>query len=115
MPGVSIHSGVAREVLWRVMSRATAVLCPAKWDEPFGLVAAEALATGTPVIAFRRGALEEVVADGETGSVMPPGDVNGAAQALKRIGSIPRQGCRRRAQSHLRPERSPDAHFHLHA
>ena len=37
--GVSIHSGVAREVLWRVMGRAAAVLCPAGWDEPFGLVA----------------------------------------------------------------------------
>ena len=114
MPGVTIHAGVAREVLWRVMSRAAAVLCPAKWDEPFGLVAAEALATGTPVIAFRRGALEEVVADGETGFVVPPGDVNGAAQALKRIGSIRRQACRRHAESHLSLERSLDAHVRLY-
>src|SRR5207244_8283623 len=97
LPRVTIHSGVTREVLWLVMSLATAVLCPAKWDEPFGLVAAEALATGTPVIAFRRGALEEVVADGETGFVVPPGDVNGAAQALKGIGYIRRRARRRHA------------------
>ena len=114
MPGVTIHPGVAREVLWRVMSRAAAVLCPAKWDEPFGLVAAEALATGTPVIAFRRGALEEVVADGETGFVVPPADVNGAAQALMRIGSIRRAACRRHAEAHLSLDRSLDAHIRLY-
>src|SRR5439155_987367 len=89
--GVSIHSGVAREVLWRVMGRAAAVLCPAKWDEPFGLVAAEAQATGTPVVAFRRGALEEVVVDGETGFLASPGDVDGAAQAVTQLAAAIRE------------------------
>ena len=112
--GVSIHSGVPREALWRIMARAAAVLCPANWDEPFGLVAAEAQATGTPVIAFRRGALEEVVADGETGFLVPAGDVKGAAQALTRIGSIGRPACRRHAEAHLTLDRSLDAHIRLY-
>ena len=112
--GVSIHSGVAREVLWRVMGRAAAVLCPAKWDEPFGLVAAEAQATGTPVVAFRRGALEEVVVDGETGFLASPGDVDGAAQAVMRIESIGRPACRRHAETHLSLDRSLDAHERLY-
>ena len=114
LSGVSIHSGVPREVLWRIMSRAAAVLCPANWDEPFGLVAAEAQATGTPVIAFRRGALEEVVADGESGFLVPARDVNGAARALMRIGSIRRAACRRHAEAHLTLDRSLDAHIRLY-
>ena len=42
----------------RAMARAAVVLCPSRWDEPFGLAAAEAQACGTPVVAFRRGGLE---------------------------------------------------------
>jgi len=46
------------------------LLAPITWDEPFGLVLAEALACGTPVVVFRRGAAPEVVQDGETGFVV---------------------------------------------
>ena len=46
------------------MARAAVVLCPARWEEPFGMVAAEAQACGTPVVAFGRGALGEVIVDG---------------------------------------------------
>jgi len=112
--GVTIHSGVARAELWPVMARAAAVLCPARWDEPFGLVAAEAQVTGTPVIAFRRGALEEVVSDGETGFLVPPGDIDAAARALMRIESIRRPACRRHAETHLSLDRSLDAHERLY-
>ena len=49
------------------MARAAVVLCPARWDEPFGMVAAEAQACGTPVVAFSRGALDEVIVDAVTG------------------------------------------------
>jgi len=112
--GVTVHSGVPREILWGVMARAAAVLYPAKWEEPFGLAAAEAQATGTPVIAFRRGALGEVVSDGETGFLVPPGDVKGAAQAVMRIGSIRRSACRRHAETDLSLDRSLDAHERLY-
>ena len=56
-PGVTVHQGVPRTSLWQAMARAAVVLCPARWDEPFGLAAAEAQACGTPVVAFRRGGL----------------------------------------------------------
>src|SRR5207244_11627023 len=59
-PGVTLHRGVPRTWLWEAMARAAVVLYPARWDEPFGLAAAEAQACGTPVVAFRRGGLGEV-------------------------------------------------------
>jgi glycosyltransferase involved in cell wall biosynthesis len=66
------------------MSHALAVLCPARWEEPFGMVAAEAQACGTPVVAYRRGGLQEVIVDGFTGFLVPPDDVCAAADALIR-------------------------------
>ena len=51
-PDIRIVDALVRRDLWRLMSRCAAVLCPAQWDEPFGLVAAEAQAAGTPVVAF---------------------------------------------------------------
>src|ERR1700730_11385350 len=99
--GVTIHGGVIRSELWRIMADASAVLCPAKWAEPFGMVAAEAQAAGTPVIAYRRGALPEVVVDGRTGFVVQPDDMAAAARALLAVRTIDRQACRRHAEGHL--------------
>ena len=53
-PDVSVHRAVPRPDLWAAMARAAVVLCPAMWDEPFGMLAAEAQACGTPVVAFKR-------------------------------------------------------------
>ena len=113
-PGVAIHGGLIRTELWRVMARACAVLCPAKWDEPFGMVAAEAQAAGTPVIAYRRGALREVIVDRRTGFLVPPDDVAAAAQALSAINTLERSACRRHAVEHLNLEASLDAHERLY-
>ena len=85
-PGVTMHQGVPRTSLWEAMARAAVVLYPARWDEPFGLAAAEAQACGTPVVAFRRGGLSEVIADGVTGFLVPPDDIGAAARAVSRGG-----------------------------
>ena len=61
-PGVTVHPGVPRAALWEFMARAAVVVCPSRWDEPFGLAAAEAQACGTPVVAFRRGGLRRSAA-----------------------------------------------------
>ena len=100
-PAVSFHAPLPRTVLWRHFAEARAVLCPSDVDESFGLVAAEAQATGTPVVAFARGALPEVVEDGVTGVLVEPGDVRAAATAVARIGSIDRARCRAHAVEHL--------------
>ena len=73
---------------------------PARWDEPFGLAAAEAQACGTPVVAFRRGGLSEVIVDGVTGFLVPPDDVGAAAEAMPKAAGLSRP-CREHAEGRL--------------
>jgi glycosyltransferase involved in cell wall biosynthesis len=58
---------------------------PSRYQEPFGMVAAEAMMRGVPVVASRVGGLSEIVSDGETGLLVAPQDVGGLAQALLRL------------------------------
>ena len=78
------------------------------------MAAAEAQACGTPVVAFRRGALGEVIADGLTGFLVPPGDMRAAADAVARTAEISRPACRDHAEAHLDLERSLEAHEQLY-
>jgi glycosyltransferase involved in cell wall biosynthesis len=75
-----------------LLSGAAALLMPVEWDEPFGLVMIEALACGTPVIGFPRGAVPEVVRDDETGFLCR--SVDEAAAAVGRLGRIDRRRAR---------------------
>ncbi|HLQ57204.1 MAG TPA: glycosyltransferase [Streptosporangiaceae bacterium] len=113
-PGVAVHQAVPRTLVWVAMARAAVVLYPARWDEPFGMAAAEAQACGTPVVAFRRGGLGEVIADGVTGFLVPPDDIQAAADAVGRAAGISRPACRDHAEGHLDLERSLDAHERLY-
>src|SRR5262249_61969126 len=113
-PGVTMHQGVPRPSLWEAMARASVVLYPARWDEPFGLAAAEAQACGTPVIAFRRGGLGEVIVDGVTGFLVPPDDIRAAAAAVSKAAGISRLACREHAETRLDLELSLDAHERLY-
>jgi glycosyltransferase involved in cell wall biosynthesis len=113
-PGVTVHQGVPRTSLWQAMARAAVVLCPARWDEPFGLAAAEAQACGTPVVAFRRGGLPEVIVDHVTGFLVPPDDIRAAAEAVAQVPGISRPACRAHAETRLDLELSLDAHERLY-
>ena len=113
-PGVAVHDAVPRAWLWAAMARAAVVLCPSRWDEPFGLAAAEAQACGTPVVAFRRGGLSEVIVDGRTGFLVPPDDVRAAAEAVPKVAEISRTACREHAEGQLDLELSLDAHEGLY-
>ena len=68
------------------LSGAIALLVPIDWPEPFGLVMIEAMACGTPVIAFNRGSVPEVIEDGLTGFIVE--DINGAIGAVDRLGTF---------------------------
>jgi glycosyltransferase involved in cell wall biosynthesis len=74
------------------LSKAVALLFPIDWPEPFGLVMIEALACGTPVIAFRGGSVEEIIEDGVTGFIVD--SIEEAVEAVQRIPSIDRRQCR---------------------
>ena len=113
-PGVTIRCGVQRTSLWEAMARVAVVLYPSRWDEPFGLGAAEAQACGTPVVAFDRGGLAEVIAEGVTGFLVPPDDVRAAADAVSKAAGISRSACREHAESQLDLEVSLDAHERLY-
>jgi glycosyltransferase involved in cell wall biosynthesis len=113
-PGVDVYAAVPQTALWEAMARAAVVLCPARWEEPFGMVAAEAQACGAPVVAFRRGALEEVIVDGTTGFLVEPGDHQAAADAVNRGPALSRWACREHAESNLDIDRSLDAHEELY-
>jgi glycosyltransferase involved in cell wall biosynthesis len=82
-----------------LLSRAKAVLFPIDWEEPFGLVMTEAMACGTPVIATPRGSVPEVIADGETGFIVPVETYpESATEALKRVAEIDPRACRDRVE-----------------
>jgi len=82
---------------WYRHARAT--LFPIQWGEPFGLVLVESMACGTPVIAFNKGAVSEIVVDGKTGFVVDSmTDMN---EAVGRIDSIDPHECREHMQNHF--------------
>ena len=114
-PGVAIHGGVPRVTLWDAIGAASVVLCPARWEEPFGMVAAEAQACGTPVVAYKRGALAEVIVDQVTGFLVAADDMAAAVAAVARVPSLSRPRCRQHAERELDLERSLDAHERLYA
>jgi glycosyltransferase involved in cell wall biosynthesis len=71
-----------------LLGSAAALLMPVEWEEPFGIVMAEAMACGTPVIGFPRGSLPEVVCDGVNGYLCP--GVAEAARAVAQLGALDR-------------------------
>jgi glycosyltransferase involved in cell wall biosynthesis len=77
-----------------VLGNASALLMPLRWDEPFGLIVAEAMAMGTPVIAWNRGAMPELIRDGETGFLVD--SVEAGASAVNNLGQIDSADCRER-------------------
>lgn len=95
-----------------VLGSATAVLNPICWPEPFGLVTAEALACGTPVLAFPNGAAPEIIDDGETGFLCT--DESDMVNALSRVGSIDRRACRAAAEQRFDMARMASDHERLY-
>jgi glycosyltransferase involved in cell wall biosynthesis len=88
-PTLDVRSDLLRE--------AAALVNPITWPEPFGLVMIEALASGTPVLAFPHGAAPEIVEHGRTGFLA--GTERGLADAVHRLGELDRHACRRAAET----------------
>jgi glycosyltransferase involved in cell wall biosynthesis len=83
---------VTGEVKRSLFAHAKALLMPIRWNEPFGMVMVEALACGTPVIAFPEGAAHELVIDGSTGFIVD--DEQAMTAAIGRVGTIAPRTCR---------------------
>ncbi len=107
-PEVQYLGVLHRAEVWRWMSRAQAVLFPSRWEEPFGLVMAEAMAAGAPVIAFRRGAAPEVIIDNQTGFLIEPENVEQAAAAVEEVARLDRAECRRHISANFSQQKMLD-------
>jgi glycosyltransferase involved in cell wall biosynthesis len=93
-----------------LLGRASALIFPIVWPEPFGLVMIEAMACGTPVVAYGNGAVPEVVKDGETGFVVPQtAGVDGLSRAVEQVTRIDRAHCRSHVEAHFTEEKMLDS------
>jgi len=92
-PGVELVGEIGDDRKAEFLSGAIALLMPIDWPEPFGLVMIEAMACGTPVIAFNRGSVPEIIEDGLTGFVVR--DIESAIRAVGRIDTLSRPLIRR--------------------
>ena len=72
----------ARETVWDLLAAVDVVAVPSLWPDPLPRSVMEAMAAGRPVVAYRTGGVPEMVADGETGILVEPGDVDGLARGL---------------------------------
>lgn len=92
---ISSEQALTREEVIFLMQGAKAFLMTINWEEPFGLVMAESMSCGTPVIGFNRGSVSEVIVDGKTGFIVDPQEgVEGLKKALEKLPSIKFQDCR---------------------
>ena len=87
----------------RLLGNACALLHPIQFDEPFGLSVIESMACGTPVIAFNRGSMPELIENGKSGFLVD--NVDEAVEAVTRIDQIDRAYCRRHVEQHFTVER----------
>jgi glycosyltransferase involved in cell wall biosynthesis len=105
--GEQDHAGKAA-----LMAGAAALLMPLDWPEPFGLVMIEAMACGTPVIAFRRGSVPEVVDEGKTGFIVD--DADQAAAAVAALGRLDRKEVRRWFESRFSARRMAEDYLRVY-
>jgi glycosyltransferase involved in cell wall biosynthesis len=92
---VSSELTLTKPEVAKLMQEAKTYLMTINWYEPFGLVMAEAMSCGTPVIGFNRGSVKELILDGKTGFVVAPEKgIEGLKEALAKINSIKPQDCR---------------------
>jgi glycosyltransferase involved in cell wall biosynthesis len=101
-PDVTRMDAVGGHEKAELLANARALLSPVDWEEPFGLAPVEAMACGTPVIAYPRGALRETVVDGETGFLVD--DEDGLARAIGELGDIDPESCRRHVEEEFSVE-----------
>jgi len=114
---IVVNNLIQGQTLGDFYGKAKALLFPIQWAEPFGLVMVEAMSTGTPVIAYNRGSVSEIVQDGVTGFIIDPDDsingnwiikkkgVEGLVEAMGRIGEIDRHACRKVVEERFSTER----------
>ena len=93
-PDAEWYGHATTEEKKKLLAKASALVFPIQWDEPFGIVMVEAMACGTPVVALRAGSVPELVVDGLTGYICDRPEELPAA--IQRVGALDSKACRRR-------------------
>ncbi|MEU5843776.1 glycosyltransferase [Rhodococcus sp. NPDC047139] len=112
-PDVTYLGHLSQPDLAAAVGTSAAALITPQWDEPYGLVVAESLACGTPVVAFARGGIPEVV-DETSGCLVPPDDIDGLAAAVSRAAELSRAAARARAEERCSERTMVDAYVSLY-
>ncbi len=111
-PNVEFIGEINERQKAKFLGEASALIFPIDWPEPFGLVMIEAMACGTPVVAFRSGSTPEVVDDGATGFLVD--DVEGAAAAVARLAELSRAKVRARFEERFAIERVAEDYLSIY-
>ncbi len=115
------YKGIAKNKTkewFRVFGSAKALVLPILWEEPFGLVFIESMASGTPVITFGRGSVPEIIKDGATGYIVDPKEgVKGITDAIERLDKLPKEkylqmriNCREHVKNNFSIEKMVDSY-----
>jgi glycosyltransferase involved in cell wall biosynthesis len=96
----------------QLLGKASALLHPINFDEPFGLSVIEAMACGTPVIAFNRGSMPELIQHGKNGFLVS--DCEGAIEHIARLKEIHRLDCRRVVEDHFTANRMVEQYLEVY-
>lgn len=96
----------------KMFAAAKALVLPLQWNEPFGLVMTEAMACGTPVIAYPRGSAPEIVQPGKTGFL--PKNFSELKKAMLKVGTLDRQACRQLVEQNFSVDRMVDDYEHAY-
>ncbi|KQU04102.1 glycosyl transferase family 1 [Rhodococcus sp. Leaf7] len=111
--GVTYEGHLVQKELADLVGGASVALVTPQWDEPYGLVVAEALACGTPVAAFERGGIPEIL-DETCGRMVPADDIDALAHAIDAAAALPRSAARARAELVCSDIRMVDSYLDLY-
>jgi glycosyltransferase involved in cell wall biosynthesis len=109
---VVFRGSVGPEERADVLASAAVLLHPIHFDEPFGLSVVEAMASGTPVVAYRRGSMTEIIDEGVTGFTVP--DIDEAVVAIPRAAALDRSLVQARARERFSVERMVDGYLEVY-
>jgi glycosyltransferase involved in cell wall biosynthesis len=97
-----------------VLGAARCLLHPIEFAEPFGLAVVEAMLCGTPVVAYARGSMPELIEDGVTGVLVEPDDLDSAVAGVRRAVHFDRAACRRSAARRFSADRMVDDYLRVY-
>jgi glycosyltransferase involved in cell wall biosynthesis len=112
LPGIEFIGEIGDHQKADFLSGAIALMVTIDWPEPFGLVMIEAMACGTPVIAYNRGSVPEVIEDGLTGFIVE--DEIGAVGAIDRLSQLDRKKVRQRFEQRFTARRMAEDYLRVY-